>query len=186
MQLQGRVKIQKGEKLITMATVFDKQLYDQATSFEMYSCQKTLDFRVRYLIFQYYREMKYHPARLDLMTKRRELLQDIFGDRLYNEIVHLIRKLCEARQRAYWIMLENVYCNNGRFESTRDVPQEMKNILFDSNLLKAFMCLGCSSNLLVRQTLLNPDKLSDLLIDARIHLDSFQLWEARIQGYTPP
>ncbi len=160
------------------ATTDDEHSHGDDDDNDIYSCRTTLEFRVRYRAFQYYREMRYQPKSVDLMTQRHEAFREIVGDGIYNEIIDLIKRICNARERSYLIMLRRVYHKKGRFDTKQDVPREMRNVLFNSTLLSAFMHLGCSSEPITSDSL-NRDRLSEVVIEARLDLNSFELWESK-------
>ena len=164
--------------LKSTAILFDEQLYNEAPSFKEYECPITLEFRVRYLAFQHFKELNFHPDRLDLMIERHESLREFVGKKAFKEMVDIILNICIARRRAYNYMIDSVYYNNGKLDLTTDVPKEMKGILFDTNLLTTFMRIGCGSK--PEPRLKDFNYLSDLIIDARLRLDSFELWERRM------
>lgn len=167
--------------MVALAVSFDSQLYDQAHSFDMYSCKTTLDFRVRYLAFQHYREIKYRPKSYDAMMEQHAMLREYIGEALYNEIIDLIVRICNARERAYLDMVNNVYYNNGSLQAVRDMPKVMRRILFDTKLLDTFMQIG-SASIKLSSSINFTKVLLDLIKDARINLDTFEMWESKIKN----
>lgn len=158
-----------------MAVDFDKQLFEQAPRFEMYFCPKTLEFRVRYLAFQLYQEVKYKQVNIRKLKQRHELFRNQVGDKLYKDVNHEVMKITRARKRAYSSMVKSVCYNNGSIDTTKQVVKEARNILFYTRLIPAYMKIGSCT------TYAMPDreKWLDLVIEARINNDLFELWELK-------
>ena len=163
------------KSLVKMAIDFDTQLYEQAPRFEMYFCPKTLEFRVRYLAFQLYQEVKYKQVHLKKLKQRHEIFRKKVGEKLYKDINDEIMKTTRARKRAHTFMVKSTCCNHGVIDTTRELPKEARSILFHTRLIPAYMKIGSCTP----YTLPDRGHWLELVIEARMNNDLFELWELK-------
>ncbi len=142
--------------------------------FNMHPSPKATEFRVRYLALQLYQETKYKQVNIKELKQRHEKLRKQLGNKVYRDLNQEVIKTMRARNRALSHM-ERLVCNSdGSIDTSKEGTIEARSILFHTGLIQAYMRVGCCKD---------PVKLSyeqwiDLLIEARLNNDMFELWES--------